>query len=291
MTPTSWTREGHDWPNRSESQFLRAGVTHWHVQRMGEGPVMLLLHGAGGATHSWRDLMPLLACDHDVVAPDLPGHAFSSAPPGAASSLPAMAREIACLLDTLGVQPDIIVGHSAGAAIAVELTMSGRIAPRMLVGLNAALTPFHGLAGALFPPMAKILALNPATPLAVSRLAGWSRQSQRLIEGTGSKLDARGLALYTRLLGSPRHVSGTLSMMAHWDLEPMLVRLPSLTTPLHLLAGTRDATVPPEGAERLAKGHAHINFMPIDGLGHLMHEEAPEKFATLIREQAVAPTT
>ena len=45
----------------------------WHVQVLGEGPTVLLLHGAGGATHSWRGLAPLLATDHRVVMLDLPG--------------------------------------------------------------------------------------------------------------------------------------------------------------------------------------------------------------------------
>jgi pimeloyl-ACP methyl ester carboxylesterase len=75
-----WEREGRHWPNRGSSQFVRAAGLRWHVQVMGSGPTLLLLHGSGAATHSWRDLAPILARDFRVIAPDLPGHGFTETP-------------------------------------------------------------------------------------------------------------------------------------------------------------------------------------------------------------------
>ncbi|MEM7746067.1 MAG: alpha/beta fold hydrolase, partial [Pseudomonadota bacterium] len=116
--PRAWNRDGRDWPNREASVFVRTGGVAWHVQRMGSGPRLLLLHGTGGATHSWRGLLPALADRFDVVAPDLPGHGFSSM---GMASLPGMAGAVRDLLATLDVAPEYIVGHSAGAAIALRL--------------------------------------------------------------------------------------------------------------------------------------------------------------------------
>lgn len=79
----NWDHDGRDWPNREHSRFVEAAGLRWHVQQMGRGPVLLLLHGTGASTHSWRALMPLLAAEFTVVAPDLPGHGFTSAPPAA----------------------------------------------------------------------------------------------------------------------------------------------------------------------------------------------------------------
>ena len=63
MTPgLDWDRDGAGWPNRSSSRFVVSGAMRWHVQIMGQGPVMLLIHGTGASTHSWRRLAPLLAC-------------------------------------------------------------------------------------------------------------------------------------------------------------------------------------------------------------------------------------
>ncbi len=93
----AWDREGQTWPNRHASRFVRAGGLRWHVQVMGAGPTLLLLHGAGAATHSYRDLAPLLAQDFTVICPDLPGHGFTETPPAAGLSLPGMVRSLDAL--------------------------------------------------------------------------------------------------------------------------------------------------------------------------------------------------
>lgn len=100
-----WQRDGVDWPNREASEFHRAAGLRWHLQRMGSGPVILLLHGTGASTHSWGALLPLLADDYTVVAPDLPGHAFTDTPSSRGLSLPGMATSVAALLTELGLEP------------------------------------------------------------------------------------------------------------------------------------------------------------------------------------------
>lgn len=148
----NWELDGRDWPNRASSEFVSAGGLRWHVQRMGQGPVLLMLHGTGAATHSWRDFAPILAEHFTLIAPDLPGHGFTSAPPYERMSLPGMAGLIGSLVETLGVQPDLVLGHSAGAAILIRARLEGRIAPRGLISLNGALLPWRGLPGRLFSP-------------------------------------------------------------------------------------------------------------------------------------------
>ena len=86
-----WAVDGADWPNREASRFVAAGGYRWHVQHMGQGPVCLLLHGTGAATHSWRDVMPALATRFTVISCDLPGHGFTHANFGQRVTLPAMA--------------------------------------------------------------------------------------------------------------------------------------------------------------------------------------------------------
>jgi magnesium chelatase accessory protein len=96
-----WERDGRDWPNREASRFVRAAGLRWHVQVMGQGPALLLAHGTAATTHSWRALAPLLATRFTVVAPDLPGHGFTEAPPAVSLTVPGMACALAELLDTL----------------------------------------------------------------------------------------------------------------------------------------------------------------------------------------------
>jgi len=61
LRPLTLEADGADWPNRAASRKLRAGGVDWHVQILGRGPTLLLLHGTGASTHSWRDVAPLLA--------------------------------------------------------------------------------------------------------------------------------------------------------------------------------------------------------------------------------------
>lgn len=285
-----WEVEGRDWPNRAASAFVQAGGLRWHVQRAGSGPVLLLLHGTGAATHSWRSLLPLLASRHTVVAPDLPGHGFTDTPGGDGLSLPGMARAVAALLDTLGVAPDVCLGHSAGAAVMARMALDRRLGAATLVSLNGALLPLHGVAGVLFSPAAKLLALTEAAP----RLFAWragvdTRMVERLLHDTGSRLDARGVELYERLARCSGHVSGALGMMARWDLQPLARDLPALGGRLAVVSATGDRTIPPSLGDRVVARVPGAQRRLLTGLGHLAHEEDAATVARLV-ESLCGPT-
>ncbi len=283
-----WQVEGRGWPNRDASRFVPAGGMDWHVQTMGEGPSLLLVHGTGAATHSWRALAPLLARHFRVVALDLPGHGFTSAPQDGAYALPQMAAAVAVLLSEIDVQPCWVAGHSAGAAIAIRMALDGTIAPRRIISLNGALMPFPGMAAVAFPALAKLLFLNPfAVPLLAWRGSD-PAAVERLIEGTGSHLDAEGLDLYARLFATRRHVGAAVGMMANWDLISLKRDLPKLRRPLTLVAADADRAVPPRDADAVAALLPDATVLAVKGRGHLAHEEAPELFADIITAQAFA---
>ncbi len=281
-----FSRDGRDWPNREASLFVRAGGLEWHVQRMGVGPPLLLVHGTAATTHSWRDLAPELARRFEVIAFDLPGHGFTDPIPGGRATLPAMARAVGGLLTAIDVKPRIAVGHSAGAAILVRMALDRLLAPGAIIGLNAALLPFRGAAGHLFSPLAKLLVLNPLVPRLFAWRASDMRAIERLIGHTGSVIDPRGLALYARVIGNPAHVAGALAMMARWDLDALAADLPRLAIPLHLIVGERDRAVPPEDARRVAGKASQVTVEYLAGLGHLAHEERPREVAQRVLASA-----
>jgi magnesium chelatase accessory protein len=276
------------WPNPQSSRFVRAAGLDWHVQIMGEGPVMLLVHGTGAATHSWRDLMPALAQDFTLVAPDLPGHGFTSAPPSHRLSLPGMSRDLAGLLDKLGMPPAAAVGHSAGAAIICRMSLDGLLAARALVSLNGAMLPLDGVPGQVFAPLARLLVGLPLLP----NLFAWRAQDRAVVEkllaSTGSRLDARGVELYARVVRQPSHAAAALRMMANWDLAPLERDLPRLPVPLLLIAGAGDRTIPPADSARLRDMIPGASLTTMPGLGHLAHEEDFATTASLIRTFAAA---
>ena len=283
-----WHRQGLDWPNRSASRFVTAAAIRWHVQVMGQGPVLLLLHGTGAATHSWRDLAPLLAARYTVVAPDLPGHGFTASLPARQMSLPGISAALGQLLRELSVRPTRAVGHSAGAAILVRMCLDRIIAPRDIVSLNGALLPLQGVPSWLYAPAARLLAASSWVPGLFAWRASDRRSVERLIASTGSQLDARGVDLYARLVGQREHVAGALAMMANWDLRPLQRELPGLAVPLTLVVGLGDRTVPPGEADRVRALLPAATVIRLPALGHLAHEEQPRQLAQLLFDCAAA---
>ncbi len=281
----NWDLAGRDWPNRAHSRFVSAGGLRWHVQVLGEGPVLLLLHGTGAATHSWRALAPLLARRFTVVAPDLPGHGFTAAPPADGMSLPGMARLVAALLRTLALQPALIAGHSAGAAVAAQLAIEGLASPSAIMSLNGALLPLPDRQSVLFPAAARLLSSLPVLPWIVSRQAT-QPLVDRMLAGTGSRLDPQDARLYARLFAQPRHVAAALRMMARWDLNAFDIA--RLRVPLTLVAGERDGMIPPAAAREVAALLPGARLVLLPGLGHLAHEEDPARIAELIGGMADA---
>ncbi|MEM6530992.1 MAG: alpha/beta fold hydrolase BchO [Myxococcota bacterium] len=271
-----------DWPNRELSRLVEIDAIRWHVQVGGKGPAVLLLHGTGSSSHSFRDALPALVEDMTVIAPDLPGHGFSRASTSVPRTLPAMARALTLLLQSLELRPGVIVGHSAGAAIGAQMALDGHFDVHTLVSVNGALTPFTGVARVVLPAMARAFAKLNWPARRIARDARRPRAVDRMLGGTGSLLDPRGRELYTRLVQREEHVRGTVAMTAAWDLSPLAQQLHRLPCALVAVSGSRDKTVRPDRARRVAAEVPHGSFVDWAGLGHLAHEEDPKRFVELV---------
>lgn len=278
-----WPADANDWPLAEYSRQVLHRPHRWHVQEAGTGPTILLIHGAGGATHSFRGLLPILAKTHQVVAVDLPGQGFTQLGAQQRCGLDHMAEDLLSLCRSESWEPEMIVAHSAGAAIALRLWELGLHPSKGIVGINAALGNFKGMAGWLFPVMAKALAI---TPFSASIFAGTTTRNavRNLLRGTGSTLDQQGLELYYRLATDKAHVDGTLSMMAQWKLDGLLSRLGQIDAPVQLITGLSDVAVPPQVSRDAATVLPNALLTELANLGHLAHEEDPETIARLILE-------
>lgn len=293
-----WEVEGRDWPNRSASRFVRSGGLTWHVQeivpetvppafttsRDGRARRVVLLHGTGAATHSWRELLPLIGAHAPVLAIDLPGHGFTDNPGAKWLAIDAMAKSVDQLLRDLGIEAVFGVGHSAGAALLVRMALDHQIKPRGIVSINGALMPFGGVGRTLFPALARVLFLNPFAP----RVFAWQGQSRSrvksLLDNTGSDLAPEQVDAYWSLMRYPSHISGALGMMANWDLEALIRDIPDINCDLLLIAAGGDKTVPPDDANKIADRTRRAQVIPLSGLGHLAHEEDARRVSALILE-------
>lgn len=277
-----------DWPHAETSRIVHSFGTRWHVQQTGTGPTLLLIHGTAASTHSFRKLVPSLARDFTVLAIDLPGHGYSSRLPDGDMSLPALARGIEGLLETLDTTPRFIAGHSAGAAIALRLALDAGASIEAVVGLNAALLPYGGFLTRVFSPLASFFASTRLMPMLLAKRAMNRRAVERVIRGTGSVLDAEGIELYRALFSREAHLEAVLAMMAAWDLTPLTRDLPTLESRLLLIAGGRDRAVDPREADRVTGKLDRANVVLLEHCGHLAHEEAPGDVARLIRDYCLA---
>ncbi|XWN34135.1 MAG: alpha/beta fold hydrolase [Devosia sp.] len=293
MIPTGdkpdFATDGRAWPHRDNSRFVTAEGLTFHVQTLGKGKDIVLFHGTGAATHSFRALMPILARTHRVTAFDLPGHGFTDTPIFTQMTLPGVARASANLLSSLDLSPVALVGHSAGVAVALRMVLDGSTRPQVVVGFNAALKPFAGAAGPFFSALAKVLFVNPMTPRLFSASASRKRV-EGLLRNTGSKVDGETVDQYRTLFRRSGHVSGALAMMAGWDLNPLRRDLERLHTPLVLVAAAQDRTVPPSVAAQSLAKVKNGKLVRMKNLGHLAHEEAPEAAANIVLN-ALAETT
>lgn len=267
------------WPNRATARRIPCPPHDWCVLDIGSGPVMLLLHGAGGSGHSFRNLIPLLSPHFRVIVPDLPGQGFTRAGNKGRLGLDAMAQDLVRLCADQGWQPAAVLGHSAGGAIALRMAELLPQPPRAVIGINAALGPFEGAAGVLFPLMARVLSLMPMLPTVVSKLWGVQPRVDRLLASTGSAIEAAGRAQYLALVQDSGHIEGTLGMMAQWQLTGLLARLPALPVPVLLITAIGDKVVPARISERAGELLPISKVVILPKYGHLVHEEAAEAVA------------
>lgn len=269
------------WPHRAASRRVRIAPVDWHVQVFGAGPDVVLLHGAGASGHSWRKLVPLMG-GYRLIVPDLPGQGFSRSGDRGRLSLDGMADGLAALMASEGWAPAALIGHSAGGAVALRLAEVLPTPPAALVGINAALGPFEGLAGWLFPKIARAMSMSPMVAHVLARVTANRGRVEKLIQTTGSKLDHEGVELYRHLTADPAHLDGTLAMMAAWDLEPLIARLGQVAPQVLLIAAAGDQAVPPAVSRRAAARLPRVEVTEIARYGHLVHEEAAGVVASLI---------
>ena len=109
-----------------------------HSRDEGAGPVVVLLHGIGGDHTVWNEVIPRLASEFRVIAPDLRGHGRSPAPPGSHYTFAELEGDVVRLLDDRSVDSAYLVGLSAGAFLALRLVLDQPARARGLVLMSGA---------------------------------------------------------------------------------------------------------------------------------------------------------
>ena len=255
--------------------------------RQGSGPPLVLLHGTNSARTIWRTVLAPLAAERDVIAVDLPAHGQS---PPTSLTPPGFARDVAGLLDALGLEAPAVVGHSAGGWTALELAKLGR------AGAVLALAP----AGLWRRHSPRMTDANLTVSWALGQVLG-RRVERSLRRPLGRRLGLRGIS--ARPGDVPANVALEASRAAiasryfpqHFR-RTRVLRFEGGETippqvPVRVIWGDRDR-VAPAGRSRFADRlprHAQVQTWP--ECGHMIMWDRPRELvaAALSLEAPAAP--
>jgi len=235
-----------------------------HYIDEGMGPPVVLVHGFGGHTFSYRFLIPELARHHRVVAVDLLGFGYSERAPGADYSHDAQSRRVLRLMDALGIQRASLVGHSMGGEIVMRVAAA---APERVVRL-ALVASVSGDRVATLPPTPLIKPLLPT----LSRLLGRRMLGASFVDK--SKLTEEIWEAYHR----PALIRGSMdalySIMRHSRKDPP-IRFDAISAPVLLMFADKERIIPRWMRERLRSRFPRAQVTVIRDAGHLLLEERP----------------
>jgi len=255
-----------------------------HVERHGtDGSPILMLHGFGGSSFSWRYWIPALAENHQVWAVDLKAHGSAPAPEDERYT----PHDHAELVYRFIIQQDLrdmtILGHSMGGGIAllvaIRLLETSRLKRLVLV------------AGAAYvqrlPPFVKMARQG--------RLAAWFctlmpkrlliRWILRAIVYDPSTISSAQIEAYAEPLRSAAHRRGLIKTARDIippDLEQLSARFPEIDVPALLIWGRHDRVVPISVGERLLEELPKATLEVMEECGHLPPEELPKESLKIV---------
>lgn len=257
-----------------------------HYREAGTGSPVLLIHGFGGSTFSFRHLLPVLARTFRVIALDLQGFGYSDRPPDADYSETAAARLVHDFMEAIGIERAALIGHQMGGSIALRVvaTWPEKVERLVLVASGADWTrPRRGTARIMRPFLPLVAAFTFQTP----------RLRKRLLRGAVYDADfltdevLQGYFLPFRIRGSMR----ALSKMMLDRTKDGPIPLAQISQPVLLLWGSDDRWLPLEHARRLQENLPNARLEVIPRSGHLVLEERPDEANRIILDFLLAADT
>lgn len=252
-----------------------------HVVRSGEGEPVVLLHGFGGSTYSWRHVAAALADEYLLIAVDLNGFGYTERSRGpAAYTVAGQLALVVGVMDALGLDSAHVAGHSYGGALALHLAWRhpDRVRSVTLVDSAGVAYPWERRhASAAITPLTYLFVRTraikrDAVVVGLERsFADDSRITPELVDAYYERIRIEGVSRAFRGLTVPTSEPRDLPDLARLDL------------PVLIVWGAEDELTLPEAGREAAEIIPGAEFELLDGVGHLPLEESPGKLAELMR--------
>jgi pimeloyl-ACP methyl ester carboxylesterase len=274
-----------------DSRFVDVDGLQVHYKEAGEGePALLLLHGFAASTFSWREVMDPLASDaHRVIAFDRPAFGLTERPmPGewqaeSPYSPEAQADLTASLMNALGIERAVLVGHSAGGTTAVLTALRHPERVERLVLVDAAIYQGGNPLPGWLSPLLRTPQMRRLGPLFVRSIQAWGEEFGRSAWHDPSGFTAEIWEGYTRPLRAEDWDRALWELTAASHPLGLEDRLDEIGVPVLVITGDDDRIVPTEQSVRLASELPDAKLVVIPDCGHVPHEECPEAFLKAVR--------
>jgi pyruvate dehydrogenase E2 component (dihydrolipoamide acetyltransferase) len=262
---------------REDYLTLPDGMRLFYVLAGRGEPPLVFLHGIGGTQSTWQAVLPAFAAHYRVCAVDLPGHGKSDkpAPETADYSLVGMGRAAAQALDALHLVPAVLIGHSLGGAVAMQVALENPEIVSRLVLVDCA-----GLGTEINPELLdrveaepsreearKLLDLFFYDPRYILESGVEDTYRQRMEPGAQEALRTIAAANFGR--------SGQRT-----GLPP---RLGQVKVPVLILWGAEDRVIPATHAQLGAQGMGRAQVAILEGVGHVPQLEDADGFVAAVQ--------
>ncbi|HEX2256008.1 MAG TPA: alpha/beta hydrolase [Afifellaceae bacterium] len=278
-----------EWRNPPSGRFIDVDGVRLHYIDRGEGPLLVLLHGNGTMIEDFASsgLIDIAARRRRVIVFDRPGFGHSTRPRAKIWSAGAQAELIHAALERIGVSRAVVLGHSWGASVAVELALRH---PQAVSGLV--------LASGYYFPSARVDAViisGPAVPVLgdvvrytiapiASRLA-WPLLMRKIFGPAPVPAKFRRFPKEMAVRPSQIRAEAAESALLIPTAAAASGNYASLKMPVVIVAGAEDRLIDPAAqSHRLHRTIPQSTFRPVPGSGHMVHQTNTEAVMSAIEE-------
>ena len=250
-----------------------------------DAPAILLLHGFGASLQAWDDWAPALEKNLRVLRIDIPGFGLSGPAVNQDYSDAADVARVIAVMDQLGVQQVIVAGHSMGGRIAWNLAAAHpeRVSQLVLISPDGFPDP-NAKSDKTYEVPALLGLLPYSLPQWALRMGGVAPAF-----ADDSQLTPQMMQRYHDMMLAPGVRTALLERMRQTRNSDPVARLKSITVPTLLIWGEKDAFIPVSNAQDYLKAMPQAKLVTLPGVGHVLHEEAPQASVQAVLDFLSAP--